>query len=407
MHSSVKDAGGEMFAIDDAQLLPFHHVLAAGEDRLPVRLVYAAAHVIMGDNYAFSEHDEAELSEEIAAGIDWTATAELRVHLAAQGFGIAEAMDTAQRFSIGWPVARRLIQECGRLHMQHPFVAGAGADHLPEIKTKTELIEGVVFQGQFIQREGGIVMLLPLPWLTRNGCSEEDYVEVYAEIIRQLEGPIFVHWLSERFLPELEGYFPGSSFPRIMAFDPDKVRAAKLSLLDGNLEVRIRRALLKQSQVVLTGDDFHFTLLLRGGDPWSREATIPGSKGTTRIGNMEVPLGDFSHGLLGIFDAIAVPAGLALRFLARGDLERYLQLMLPCEKLSRWVFRHPTRHYKADLAFLSWLNGHQENPCLVLHEERNRKREDFLRTAQLAAAAGVLTNAELAAERIDELRHGV
>ena len=93
--------------------------------------------------------------------------------------------------------------------------------------------------------------------------------------------------------------------------------------------------------------------------------------------------------------------------LARGDLESYLELMLPCEKLSRWVFRHPTRFYKADLAFLSWLNGHQENPCLVLHEERRRKRIDFLRTAELAAAARVLTNAELAADRIDELRHGV
>ena len=174
-------------------------------------------------------------------------------------------------------------------------------------------------------------------------------------------------------------------------------------MLDANLEVEIREKLRSDDQIVLTGDDFHFMYLIRGGDPWSRDEILPSVQRKTRAKGWELPLGDFSHALLGILDAIAVPAGMALRFLSRGDVERYLELMLPCEKLSRWIFRHPTRHYKADLAFLAWLNGLQSNPCLVGHEERTRSRRDFLRTAELAAKAGVLADAHLAAERIEQL----
>jgi hypothetical protein len=117
----------------------------------------------------------------------------------------------------------------------------------------------------------------------------------------------------------------------------------------------------------------------------------------------DVPLGDFSHGLLGIFDAIAEPASLALEFLARGDETRYRSLMEPCELLSRHLFQAPTRHYKAGLALLSWLNGLQPNPMLAQHEERARDREHYLTAVELASRAGVLRDADLAAERLGQL----
>ena len=69
----------------------------------------------------------------------------------------------------------------------------------------------------------------------------------------------------------------------------------------------------------------------------------------------------------------------------------------------RWIFREPTSRYKAGLAFVSWLNGLQENFMLVNREERLRDREHFLRCAELAAAAGVLVDAELARARLEQL----
>ena len=210
-------------------------------------------------------------------------------------------------------------------------------------------------------------------------------------VAEQLEGPVFVHWLGEMFLPALAGYFPGDSFRRILAAHPGVLRGAKLSLLDDALERELRADLATRDQVMLTGDDFHFGALM-DGPPAERSTTLAGR---------DVGLGDFSHGLLGIFDGVAEPAALALRFLAHGERERYRQLMAPCERLGKHLFRAPTQHYKAGLAFLSWLDGHQDNPMLVQHEERARDRQHYLVAAGLASSAGCLTNAELAAERLE------
>ena len=59
----------------------------------------------------------------------------------------------------------------------------------------------------------------------------------------------------------------------------------------------------------------------------------------------------------------------------------------------RSLGREPTSHYKAGLAFLAWLNGLQDNYMLVNREDRGRDTEYQLRTAELAAAAGVLGDA--------------
>ena len=69
-----------------------------------------------------------------------------------------------------------------------------------------------------------------MPWLTRCKYTADQYVEIYAAIIRKSAGPLFMHWLGEMFMPELRGYFPGDSFERVMDVDPAKVRGAKLSL---------------------------------------------------------------------------------------------------------------------------------------------------------------------------------
>lgn len=395
---SVHVPDGGRLDIDDGLLEPYRAELAAGPDAQPVRLAYAAAHIAMKDSYGEVGHTPQSpgAPEEIAEFIDWETTAAIRQYLAAHGFGIAEAMDTAQRFSIGWVAAQRLVRCCGALQLPHGFVAGATADHLEDVPDRKALTEGVCYQINEIRDAGGIPIILPLPWLAHWRCTADEYVEVYRDIIRESPGAMFIHWLGEMFAPELAGYFPGDSFERVMAIDPERVRGAKLSLLDTELEVRLRRQLLERDQIILTGDDLNFADLIAGETPqvvrW------------TDIGGRRVALGDFSHALLGILDAIAEPAELALRFLSRGRVDRFREIIQPCEKLSRIIFEPPTQHYKAGLAFLSWLSGRQKNTLLVNRVDRWRSAEHLLRVARAAAHCGVFSNASSTAERLKQWR---
>ncbi|MEO6594823.1 MAG: DUF993 family protein [Planctomycetota bacterium] len=359
-----------------------------------LRLCYAALHVVMRSGYERLGHSVAQpgLPAVIVEHIDWAATMRLRSAMDAHGIGIAEAMDTAQRFYIGWPAASRLIAECGKLQLANGFCAGAGTDQLAAIRSKADLVDAVVEQCAFISSHGGIPVILPMPWLCAQGASENDYVEVYAAIVRQVQGPVFVHWLGEMFLPALRGYFPGESFHRVMALDPAVVRGCKLSLLDAAFEVRVRAELLPREQIVLTGDDFHFGRMLLGdGKPPSR---------STMIGSRRVALGDFSHALLGILDAIARPTRQALQCLAVGNSRGFLERLERCEELGRHVFEAPTQHYKAGLAFLAWLNGLQPNFTLVNGEQRMRDRAHYLRCAELAQQADAVLDAPGFAQRL-------
>jgi hypothetical protein len=378
-------------------LAPHREALAALAPAAPVRLAFAAAHVVLDDGYEALGHrlDRPGTAAEIAAHLDWDATMGIRRWLDANGFGIAEAMDTAQRFCLGWETARELIRRCGELPLAVGFCAGASTDHLQAVRGPADLVDGVVFQARWIQDCGGIPVLLPMPWLAQQGAGERTYVDVYVSIVRQLDGPLFVHWLGEMFLPALRGYFPGDSFRRVMAFDPAKVRGCKLSLLDHEFELRVRRELLPRDQIVLTGDDFHFGRLVFGGDPRTPPpAAPPPMLRRTAIGRHGVALGDFSHALLGVFDAIAEPAGLALRWLAHGDARRYLELMDPCEALGQHVFGPPTQHYKAGLAYLSWCAGRQRNALLVNREDLARDAAHYRRCEELARQCGALGHAD-------------
>ncbi len=387
-----------------------HRAALAGVVSPATRQFYAAAHVVMLPDYAKVDHqpDRPCPPRELEPFIDWEATASLRRQLAEHGLGVAEAMDTAQRFEIGWDLARRLIEAAGSLGLEPGFIAGAGADHLPGEKDPAALIEGVVYQARVIQAAGGVPILLPLVQLAQAGPgpvvstskadyarrdgSADAYVAHYAGVIDALDGPLLIHWLGEMFHPGLAGYFPGDSFERIMAHDPGKVRGCKLSLLDADLERRIRDRIAPDGQVVFTGDDHHFVdLILEGG----AEPT-----GQADLGGRQLHLGPFSHALLGVLEGVAEPAGLALRALAAGDHARARALLEPCEAYGRHVFSAPTSHYKAGLAFTSYLAGRQENPMLPLHLERSRDRAHLIQTAELAALAGAFSDLDLAQSRL-------
>jgi hypothetical protein len=357
------------------------------------RLAYAAARVVMRDGYADVPHslERPGSTAEIARWIDWETTAAQRARLGNLGFGVAEAMDTAQRFFLGWESAARLIRATGGLRLARGFCAGAGTDHLADVRGVDDLALGVAHQCAFIADAGGVPVLLPMPWLAQHGADEDTYVDAYARILARVDGPVIVHWLGAMFLPALAGYFPGASFRRVMALDPSKVRGAKLSLLDPALEVELRRELLARDQILFTGDDLNFARLILGGDfdPELAPSTaaVPAISHTTRLAENEVALGDFSHALLGVLDGIAAPAAEALEHLDAGDASAYLDRMLPCETLGRHLFSAPTQHYKAGLAHLAHRAGLQTNAMLVNHEERARNASHYTRAEELAHQA--------------------
>ena len=90
-----------------------------------------------------------------------------------------------------------------------------------------------------------------------------------------------------------------------------------------------------------TGDDFNYDRLILGD----------------RHGH--------SDALLGIFDAIAPAASLALTALDAGDISRYQELLSPTVPLSRHIFASPTQHYKTGVVFLAFLNGFQSHFRMV------------------------------------------
>ncbi|MCX8229117.1 MAG: DUF993 family protein [Planctomycetota bacterium] len=328
------------------------------------RKAYAAAHVVVQD--------------EAGEVVDWEATDAQRTFLDTQGFGIAEAMDTAQRFDLGWGVAKTLMERTSALSLKNGFVAGASADQA-DPKSWKELAQAVAWQVNFIQDAGGLPVILPMPMLAEKQASSDVFVEVYEGILRESRGPVLLHWLGPMFLKDMEHYFPEKSFERIMALDTDRIVGAKISLLDAEREVSLRQSLALQGQVIYTGDDFHFSALIAG----------------TGEG-----VGEYSHALLGILDGIARPASQAFQKLADGDHKEFLKIMKPCEDLSRHLFQAPTQHYKAGLAFLSWLDGRQENPWLPLRADKSRDEPYFQEIFKLALRAHVFLDEERATSRM-------
>jgi hypothetical protein len=107
--------------------------------------------------------------------------------------------------------------------------------------------------------------------------------------------------------------------------------------------------------------------------------------------------------LLGILDGIAPAASAAIQALDGNrpdEYDRILGLTLP---LSCHIFEQPTYHYKAGLAFLAYLNGHQKHFRLLGGFETARTISHLSKVLLLAEQAGVLLNPELACLRMRPL----
>src|SRR5262249_12052417 len=290
--------------------------------------------------------------------IDWERTVAFRRHLWSLGLGVAEAMDTAQRgIGLDWPTSLELIRrtlEAARDYSGALTGCGAGTDQLDGGASLDDVIGAYEEQCAAIEKLGGRMVLMASPPLVKAGGSGDGDGEVHGRHLPQVKEAVISHWLGEMFDPALAGYWGHKDHYAAMevaldviAAHPEKVDGIKISLLDKDKEIAMRRR-LPQGVRMFTGDDFNYAELIAGDAQ------------------------TYSGALLGIFDAIARAAAAALGALTRGEPKTFHDILAPTVPLSRHIFKAPTRFYKTGVVFMAYLNGLQDHFTLVGGQESAR-----------------------------------
>ena len=345
------------------------------------RVAYAAAHVVCDPL--------ADTDPWLTAVLDWDATLAYRRHLWDLGFSIAEAMDTAQRgMGLDWETTQELIRramtEARAVGATDRIACGAGTDQLVAAPGATldDVVAAYEEQCAFIEDHGGRIILMASRALAACAAGPDDYARVYSRILSQVKRPVILHWLGDMFDPALAGYWGSLDLDeasevclRLIQSHGDKVDGIKVSLLDEQREVDLRRR-LPDGVRMYTGDDFNYPALIQGDEH------------------------GYSHALLGIFDAIAPAAAAALQALDAGDEARYAEILAPTVALSRHIFRAPTRFYKTGIVFLAYLNGHQRHFTMVGGQQSARSVVHLAEIFRLADRAGLLRDPEQALARM-------
>jgi hypothetical protein len=345
----------------------------------PSRIVYSAAHVVADP---FTGNDPSG-----RATVDWVKTMEFRRYLAGMGLGIAEAMDTAQRgMGLDWTGALDLISRT-KAELPDALVAnGCGTDHLgPGPHTLEAVRRAYLEQVEAIQKVGGRIILMASRALVGAAKGPDDYIRVYSDVLAACDAPVILHWLGEMFDPALAGYWGAASFEQaletalaVIDANVDKVDGIKISLLDKDKEIAMRRR-LPSGVRMYTGDDFNYPELIEGD-----------AEG-------------YSHALLGIFDPLAPAAAYAVSRLDAGDAAGFRQTLDPTVPLARLIFRPPTQYYKTGVVFLAWLNGFQDHFVMLSGAQAMRPLPYFTEVFRLADDCGLLRDPEMAVTRMKRM----
>ncbi len=343
------------------------------------RIAFAAAHVVADP---FADNDPW-----LTPAIDWDATLRFRHRLWDLGLGVAEAMDTAQRgMGLAWPQAQELISRALKEAASRKdalIACGVGTDHLTGSGySLDQIVDAYQEQLDFVQGEGGRVILMASRALAASAKSPDDYLETYARVLAQAKEKVVIHWLGEMFDPALEGYWGSSDHMTAMdtclemlKANADKIDGIKISLLSKEKEITMRRR-LPAGVRMYTGDDFNYAELIAGDEQGHSDA------------------------LLGIFDAIAPAASKALASLKRGANNEFFDILEPTVALSRHIFKAPTRFYKTGVVFLAYLNGLQDHFTMIGGQESTRSTLHLAELFRLADKANVLADPDDATRRM-------
>jgi hypothetical protein len=344
------------------------------------RVAYAAAHVVADPR--------ADSSPGAPAHLDWDATLRFRHHLWNLGLGVADAMDTAQRNAgLDWDTTAELVRRVGAEAVTRgaPLVFGVSTDHLPPeaVPSLEEVVAAYLLQLEVVETAGAGAVMMASRHLARAARTPEDYRRVYDDVIRQAGRPLILHWLGAAFDPQLEAYWGSRDRADntevvlgILADHAPRVAGIKLSLLDADHEIAVRRR-LPPGVRMFCGDDFAYPTLVRGD----------------RLGH--------SDALLGVFDAIAPLASAALARLDADDPQGFSEILDRTVPLARHLFETPTYHYKVGITFLAWLAGHQNGFVMVAGMAGSRGIPHLVEAFRLADGLGLFPDPELTARRMD------
>ena len=328
--------------------------------------------------------------------IDFAATQRFRDHLWNLGLGVAEAMDTAQRgMGLDWSAAQELIRNTVAAAKARPgavVFSGIGTEQLdPADATLDAVVRAYHEQLGFVQGLGGRAIMMASRALARAARGPEDYATVYRRVLAEADRPVILHWLGEMFDPALAGYWDRRGVDAAMdaclamiADNAAKIDGIKISLLDKDLEIAMRRR-LPAGVAMYTGDDFNYPELIAGD-----------AEG-------------FSHALLGIFDPIAPIASAALKALTDHGPERFREILDPTVALSRELFRAPTQFYKTGVVFLAYLAGHQSHFTMLGGQQAGRSILHLAEVFRLAGGLGLFPDPDLATARMRHVLalHGI
>jgi hypothetical protein len=344
------------------------------------RVIYSAAHVVadpLADN-----------GPGRPAAVDWDATLRYRRHLWDLGLGIADAMDTAQRgMGLDWEATKQLIRRSAEAAGPDDLLAcGVGTDQLPAAPTTMDEIRATYLEQLAVVEDAGAgTILMCSRALAASAKGADDYKALYAELLGEVSGKAILHWLGPMFDPALEGYWGSSdleaaadTFIEIITENAAKIDGIKMSLLDAEAEIALRRR-LPEGVRCYTGDDFNYPRLIAGDE--------------------------FGHSdaLLGIFDPLAPLAAKAVKRLDEGDVAGFHAILDPTVPLARKVFEAPTFNYKTGVVFLAWLGGYQDHFKMVGGLESARSIKHFGEIVDLALEVDLFPDENLAMDRFNAL----
>ena len=217
-----------------------------------------------------------------------------------------------------------------------------GPSFSPHEGLTDDVIRAYEEQLEFVDGSGGRIILMASRALA-TANSPDDYRQVYGRILRQTKEPVILHWLGEMFDPALAGYWGSGDDMAAMGYlcRPDP-RPRGESEWDEDLSTfggeRNRHApSYPPGCSHVHGRRFNYAELIAGDEQGHSDA------------------------LLGIFDAIAPAASVALAEVGGGDEAGIHAVLAPTVPLSRHIFTAPTGFYKTGMVFLGYLNGFQDH----------------------------------------------
>jgi hypothetical protein len=340
------------------------------------RIAYAAGHVV-GDPLRSSTGSQ--------AAIDWDATLRIRHSLWDLGLGVAESMDTAQRGmgldpTTALELAKRTLVEARAAG--GAVVVGIATDQLDATHhSLEEITDAYIEQLGEIEAAGGNVVMMASRHLARAAKGADDYLSVYGKVLDSARRPVILHWLGSMFDPALEGYWGDRSISEasetvlaLIRSKKDKVAGIKVSLLDKEHEVSLRRR-LPAGVRLFTGDDFNYADLIAGDGQGHSDA------------------------LLGAFAAVPRFASAAFAKLDQGDHTGFRNILEPTIPLSRLIFEAPTQYYKVGVVWLSYLTGWQSHFRMIAGLESGRSLLHLADLFESANSIGLFPDPEMSAER--------